>query len=460
MNGTSMAAPHVSGALAVIKSAFPALPMNIITAIMFKTAKDLGEDGVDDVYGWGLVDLDKATSDQSAASLVVPGSSFYRSDNPVTMTISSTSAGGASSVSSLSKSKISLPHLFSGLKEKLNNIKVAGHLLEKYYYDQPLKNVVDIEVDNGIYANVKLAKQMLSLYKNKDLSLEKRLSLISNKYGDMRNIWGVNIYQDSCGDCLFSFFDNYGTKLLKPYFALDKKSQIFSFKLNNITVFSNKGFMGDVSDSELSYEQYGLNYQTNYRGLDIDIQVSNIKERDSFLSGDYKGAFALSSAGRTNQYGLSLQKGLNSKLDIYANYMLAVSSVKTKKDSLIRYLSDIQASSYRLGIMFRELFNSKDGLKFEYRQEPYISSGFMNLRYALSSKASKDLEDVGLSKSYYYKDDRIDVSSKGVKTYSLGYSRQLSKDLLLGLGIEFSHKKSAVQDIKQIATSLAVEYNF
>ncbi|MCE2516687.1 MAG: S8 family serine peptidase [Alphaproteobacteria bacterium] len=61
--GTSMAAPHVTGAIAVLADMYPNLldnPENI-SQILLETATDLGATGVDDVYGHGLLNLQKAT---------------------------------------------------------------------------------------------------------------------------------------------------------------------------------------------------------------------------------------------------------------------------------------------------------------------------------------------------------------------------------------------------------------
>lgn len=60
MSGTSMATPHVSGALAVLIQAFPYLSAEQIRMVMFTTATDIGAPGVDDVFGWGLLNLGKA----------------------------------------------------------------------------------------------------------------------------------------------------------------------------------------------------------------------------------------------------------------------------------------------------------------------------------------------------------------------------------------------------------------
>ena len=50
--GTSMATPHVTGALGVLMERFPYLSNTQIRDVLLTTAQDLGEPGVDDVYGW------------------------------------------------------------------------------------------------------------------------------------------------------------------------------------------------------------------------------------------------------------------------------------------------------------------------------------------------------------------------------------------------------------------------
>ncbi|WP_091945130.1 autotransporter serine protease [Phyllobacterium sp. YR620] len=59
-SGTSMAGPFVTGAFAVLKERFPYLGNINLTEILKTTATDLGEQGVDSIYGWGLIDLKKA----------------------------------------------------------------------------------------------------------------------------------------------------------------------------------------------------------------------------------------------------------------------------------------------------------------------------------------------------------------------------------------------------------------
>jgi Subtilase family len=70
--GTSMAAPMVSGAIALLDATWPVLVRNgTTTAVLFATATDLGAPGVDPVYGNGLMNLTRAF--QPVGSLAVVG---------------------------------------------------------------------------------------------------------------------------------------------------------------------------------------------------------------------------------------------------------------------------------------------------------------------------------------------------------------------------------------------------
>ena len=58
--GTSFAAPRVTGAAAVLSQMCPALTPEQIGYVLLRSARDLGEPGVDEVYGYGLLDLENA----------------------------------------------------------------------------------------------------------------------------------------------------------------------------------------------------------------------------------------------------------------------------------------------------------------------------------------------------------------------------------------------------------------
>lgn len=67
--GTSMAAPHVSGAAALLKQAFPNLTGAQIVDLILRTATDLGAPGTDPVYGRGLLNVAAAMAPVGTASI-------------------------------------------------------------------------------------------------------------------------------------------------------------------------------------------------------------------------------------------------------------------------------------------------------------------------------------------------------------------------------------------------------
>ncbi len=59
-NGTSMAAPHVTGAVLLLKEAFPYLPGEELKYALYYSCMDLGDEGEDNTYGMGIIQVDQA----------------------------------------------------------------------------------------------------------------------------------------------------------------------------------------------------------------------------------------------------------------------------------------------------------------------------------------------------------------------------------------------------------------
>lgn len=65
VNGNSFAAPAIAGAAALLKQYWPHLGGKEISRILLDTAKDLGDPGVDQIYGVGLLDIENAMQAQA-----------------------------------------------------------------------------------------------------------------------------------------------------------------------------------------------------------------------------------------------------------------------------------------------------------------------------------------------------------------------------------------------------------
>ena len=60
MNGSSFAAPIVAGTAALIKEKYPWMTGDLIRQTILSTATDIGKKGVDEDFGWGLLNIGKA----------------------------------------------------------------------------------------------------------------------------------------------------------------------------------------------------------------------------------------------------------------------------------------------------------------------------------------------------------------------------------------------------------------
>ncbi|SVD65122.1 uncharacterized protein METZ01_LOCUS417976, partial [marine metagenome] len=103
-SGTSMAAPHVTGAIAILKQAWPQLNADQIISLLFTTATDLGDPGIDEVYGNGMLNLDAATDPQGTST--ISSSSGTASLSSTSMVTSSTIGDSLSSISAFDSTMI------------------------------------------------------------------------------------------------------------------------------------------------------------------------------------------------------------------------------------------------------------------------------------------------------------------------------------------------------------------
>ncbi|MCW3847189.1 S8 family serine peptidase [Sphingomonas sp. LB-2] len=85
-SGTSFSAPQIVGAIALLAQAFPNLTGDQIVALLYASARDAGAPGIDDVYGRGILDLNRAF--QPIGSMSIAGTTSFSSVNNVNLTLS------------------------------------------------------------------------------------------------------------------------------------------------------------------------------------------------------------------------------------------------------------------------------------------------------------------------------------------------------------------------------------
>ena len=109
ISGTSMAAPHVSGAVLLLKEAFPYLTGEDLLRALYLSAIDLGNPGEDNIYGMGIIDVYAAfqylsqnnipidptdlTHDLHLDSVTIPNFRKYTCENSFSPTVFFTNLG-------------------------------------------------------------------------------------------------------------------------------------------------------------------------------------------------------------------------------------------------------------------------------------------------------------------------------------------------------------------------------
>ena len=101
-SGTSMAAPVVSGALALLESTWPVLQRNgTATRVLFQSSTDLGANGIDNVYGNGLLNVSRAFQPIGAMTVTTASGGSIAVSSLTATTLTSGALGSLSVITPL-----------------------------------------------------------------------------------------------------------------------------------------------------------------------------------------------------------------------------------------------------------------------------------------------------------------------------------------------------------------------
>ena len=379
--GTSYSAPHVSGALAVLKSRFPDMPMNAVLALLFATATDKGAAGVDEVYGHGLLNLGAAATVQGWMTVPVP--------NPTATAAPDTTSGvsGSSTDSLLSRSNVRLPAALAGLRNQLEGASLAvSYLGGQYYYDMPLKNLVRASAAATLPVLGRAAAHMtegVSVYGGNGgfsalINADGIIQQASWENRQMRLRWYV------CGGCEASTWQQYGAARRRPFFTDAQQGWDAAWKISDRwEAFAAAGFDKQVDDAK--YRQWGLRWRKEgLRGWDLSSAFSRIDEQETFMGGEYNGAFAVSGA-RTYQGVVHGRRRLSEQWSGYGGVEYGWSDVNGRANSIIQGSSGVRFYGWRVGMEGRSLWHGDDKMRFGIRRLPSIHTGDIRMRYGVST---------------------------------------------------------------------------
>ena len=431
-------AASAAGALAVIKSRLPNLPMSAARAVLLTTATELGEEGVDDVYGHGLINVGAAIS--LVGQISVPA--------PISVTTSSSQL--------LVNSSIVLSPSFRNLQQQVSNISMAVDVLGSgFYFDSPFSSVMnDDAIQNQVMTLGFAAGDM-----DKASTQIGSFDIRTNRQGNLANFGfkrkqGLLNYS-LCAKCKNSVWDEYtlGHQAL-PFFADTQRKLQGGWSLgDSIDTFVVLGL--DEDNEKDKYAQYGINWKGVELGeWELAGSFSRIQEQQGYLLGsEFKGAFGVGESSST-QLGLRAQRYIEG-WRLFGGVEYGKTQTDTINNSLIRRIQGLSYAGWRLGLDKDSVFRSKDKVHMGITRLPSIISGSMDLE--LSQTTGETAYDDNLAMDYLSKTEfrkhKINLDDSDAFVYRLGYSTNIHKRQRLALGFEHYTDK-----VNQDNTAFSVLY--
>jgi subtilisin family serine protease len=401
VNGTSFAAPQVSGALAVLRQAFPSLTMQEIRQRLFDTAIDLGAAGVDSTFGWGLLNLDGATRPLGVSTLAV--SSDLKVGPRYTLSGSNMKYGkafGIAASSALADREIVFfdrqnAPFYLAMGNVMNISSYGINSEEAVFTYNKAAPRTEIDLGNATKLSYSLSQSndddnRLTTDGPKDPSAndtKMRSFTMSRSFSD--SLEASVHYKDQEAMMLgFSEADRSHVEhaiakdgLQNPFaaFASDGYSSIIKTKAFGGTT-RVAGFFGHDADDEEA-KNFGSQVETAYnldQGAAAFVSVGTLFEENRVLGSKGDGAFSFGNGTTTIYSGVGTKVELDGNTTFRAAAYAGWTDPSLTRNSLITDASSIVTSSFNASIDQRNVREMGDVLSFGIAQPLRVESGDMS----------------------------------------------------------------------------------
>jgi flagellar hook assembly protein FlgD len=168
MDGTSMAAPIVSGTVALMLSKNPLLSENDVRDILAKSAVDLGDEGWDLYFGYGRIDIDRALyfTPRAVENLSVPRTFYIKGNNSISVSFTPYNKAKVSAYIVDSNGKMVKSFVMnkqadgSAIKVNWNGTDGRGNYLSTGDYRFVVKTTAGLKIDVKV-APIKVVDQIV-----------------------------------------------------------------------------------------------------------------------------------------------------------------------------------------------------------------------------------------------------------------------------------------------------------
>ena len=389
-SGTSMAAPHVSGAIAGLKSMFPNLTYQEVRSRLLETANSTGLYANSAIFGHGLMDLDAASS-VVGTLLTLTGSDSLNDPNSKYMSLSDTSFISSASFSNALKKSLSGKYL-----EVYDSFDRAGFKVELNDLISSRSNVSEFNATS--HFNRLKPKDKSEIYLSPFGQTEATYvngQLESNLFTSYNNFLAIGYNQDTN-----SFLKNEKTNLLandklfsknyfnNPYFYDEGGSNLFMSINNNQSGLDT--FM-NANSNDLGFAmKFNSGEKSNEDGLTSNLEFSFgvAAENKKFLNSSTSGAFATEDFSNTNFLGLKYNKTIKD-LNFVSSMYLGQTFINEKENSYLSSAKPIYTSSLTAGVIKDNFYDPSQKIGFVISQPQKVEKGEISLNVPTNSNDTK-----------------------------------------------------------------------
>ncbi len=371
--GTSPATAVVSGGIALLKQHFPKLTNAEIVEILLSTAQDLGEKGVDTVYGSGLVDFAAAMSPVGTVTVSSLDSNAQMSGS--TAELSKAFGGALAEVAALKsvpikdgygrnfnidiRSKLSAKKPHMDRLDLLADMRIShqtsqfGPMTLSYssLSDSPMTNAVE----DDWYFTASFTPNADTTFHFASTNTQRDMSATEYNFHNVQS------------DPMKSAFSLSGDRFTS--FGYQTTSRLGHLK-TRVELIESEGFGVHEADTLVS-----LGYETNnMNGFAANATLSALQEHGSILGARFTGAFG--EIARTRSVAATLGGTYQTNtFDLFLSGSFGKSSVDMEHAGLIADFQDVTFSQWNFGIGFASVFTGQDRLAFGLGQPLRIEGG-------------------------------------------------------------------------------------
>jgi len=407
-SGTSMAAPHVTAAIAILKQQFPNLTSTQLVSLLTSTATDLGDAGVDDVYGVGMLNLNAASTPSGMPYIVASNANKLQATTNNTY-IKSSSAFGKNLENSGFQVGIldayNRAYVWSPIQESPDNIQLnSSNFLDQFKKEK----LSSAKIGTNSFLTYKTNEE--NLLENDELKFSYKEDDLTQSIRFLKNT--KNYYLDNKIKTLLPKF----TYIYSNFYYINQFSNELELT-DEIKILSN--FASSKTDQNNNIVEYSLGAKYISENFANYFSVGNIIEKDKFLGASFEGAYDLSDSTNSSYLSFNTVTSISQNMIFNTNYIKMISKNSFTNSSFAN-ISDVKSDAMQIGFSFKNVFEKSDKINFNYKKPLAVVDGSLNQSTVKGYDPTGDYNSVNERYSL--------INNARQETISIGYNSNLEEN--------------------------------